>query len=340
MPSCVLGASGSATVLASGSGSGYTYSWTNATNSVVGTSSVVSNLPSGNYSITVNATGSPSCGISTRTLYIGIAPPTVIYTSKNYCGVESILSPALTGTNYQWYTPTSAISSTLGGTSSAYTVSPITTNTLYYLSYTTSQGCKDSVEFILLPLTSGSLSVTNPTPGCGFSPGGGVAVISLTASPLTASPQNSFSIFSTGNTPTYSAIKSSTLSIFTATNLSGGTYSVVAYDGLCKYSATLSVGFRASANFSVSPITQSVCSGATAIASVAIPSSIPFSFYTYSWSPNIFLTNGTYPLTAITPTVPPGTSSTLIYSVTVTPTVAAAPKQKQFPLSLKIYHHR
>src|SRR5690606_32493160 len=144
-PTCPNGSSGSATVAGNGSGSGYTYTWTNATNSVLSTQSVVSGLSPGMYSVTIGGLGSSGCGSASSTVNIGIQPPTTVSVFKPYCGSEAYLQAPMGGTGFQWYQNSSPITSSLGAMPN-YTVPNPANGSIYWLSYTTNQGCKDSIK--------------------------------------------------------------------------------------------------------------------------------------------------------------------------------------------------
>ena len=336
-PTCSLGTSGSATVIGTGSGSGYTYSWVNSANFIVSTSSVISGLSQGNYSVTIGAVGSPGCGSATGTVFISTGPPSVSYLTKTYCGTEAYLSTS-GGSNFQWYYNLSPISATLGGTASSYTAS-VFTNTVYWLSYTTNQGCKDSIRFGLVPTLYGAVTASNTQFGCNNGVGGGIAVISVT--PAVGSPFgfNSFQVTSIGNTPTYSsAVNPTTSNSYTVTGLSAnGNYMVNIFDGSCKYTTSFFVGTLPAFGFTLTPsVSQTVCNSNPILASVVLPSSVTPSQYTYSWSPSTFLfaNNPTLQQTIITPTNTPGSVSTIIYTVAVTPTLINCPQTQTLSITL------
>jgi len=91
---CTGGSSGSATVVASGSGAGYNYLWTNSTNVAVGTNSTVTNLANGIYTVHVTASGTQSltCGMAISTITVTTAPLGVNHIYKPYCGTQAYLS--------------------------------------------------------------------------------------------------------------------------------------------------------------------------------------------------------------------------------------------------------
>ena len=188
---CVNGASGSATVIGNGSGTGYNYTWLNSTNSVVGTASVANNLAQGVYSVILTGLGASGCGSAVATTTVNNAPPGLTPLLKPYCGSIAYLSTA-GGSNYKWYNGLSLITGTAGNVST-YTVNPAINNAVYYLSYLSSQGCQDSIRYTLLASPPGSLII----PSIGWicpSANNGTAAISMT--PAVGAPPglNLFSI--------------------------------------------------------------------------------------------------------------------------------------------------
>jgi len=336
-PTCSLGTSGSGTVLASGSGSGYNYTWLNSANFVISTSSVVTNLSPGIYSINVSAIGAPGCGSTSGTVNITSAPPGITYVTKPVCGNEAFFS-ATSGTTFRWYSGLTTTTPTLVSTASSYTASPISAN-YYWLSYITGQGCKDSIRYSLAVAVPGSLTAAAAKAGCNSGLGGGVGLITLI--PSTAAPfgSNYFIVNSTSITPFYNSFLNPTsLNSYTAVNLSAnGIYSVNAFDGACKYSTTFSVGVLPSFSFSLSsPASQTLCASNPLLIGVVLSQASLSPQYTYSWSPTTFLfaNNGALQQTVITPTTPLGTQNTIIYTVAVTPTSAACPQTTTLSITL------
>ncbi|WP_317898674.1 T9SS type A sorting domain-containing protein [Aurantibacillus circumpalustris] len=335
-PSCTVGTSGSATVAAGGSGTGYTYTWTNSTNSIVANSPTLSSLAAGVYTVNITAAGaqSLSCGTATATTTVGTIPPGVIQLLKPFCGSEAYLSyPG--GTNYQWYNNLSPITASLGGTASSYTVYSPINNSVYRLAYISNQNCHDSLKLTLVQVPSGNLSLAS-TPTICQGATNGTAVISM--APASGAPQgsNSFSVFSIGTTPPYSSTASSvSLNSFTAANLSAGsTYSVISFDGLCKYSTSFTVPFI-SFDYTLAPSNSpTLCTGNSIQASVTF-STLPNSGqYSYSWQPSTFLFSGNYPNAIISPSTNPGSVTTLTYTVVVTPTIANCPLTKTLSITI------
>lgn len=331
--SCVGGASGSATVATNGSGTGYNYAWYNSTNSLVGTSYTIENLSSGIYSVVVTAAGSQSasCGIAISTITIGTNTNNFSQLLKPFCNNGDAYLCAGTGTNYQWYSNSAAISPSAGGTIPCYTITNPSNLSTMVVGFTTPFGCRDSVQYTLVSVAPGSLSlVSNPLICSGATNGS----ITLNMIPSSGSQPglNFFSVISTGTTSSYSSsVNLSSSNTFTAGNLSaGGTYSVNAFDGSCKYSTTFSVTPFVF-NYSLTPSgSPTLCQGNSIPAGVSFSTSPSLSQYSYSWSPTTFLIGGAgnYQNTIITPTVASGASATLIYTVVVTPSLINCPQTK------------
>jgi gliding motility-associated-like protein len=329
---CINGASGSATVIGNGSGTGYNYTWLNSTSSVIGTSSVVNNLAAGVYSIILSGLGASGCGSAVATTTINNAPQGVTPIFKPFCGSSAFLSTS-GGSNYKWYNNLSLITGTAGMVST-YTVFPAVNNSVYHLSYLSNQGCQDSIKFTLISSPPGLLSISNIGLLC---PGAnnGTAAISMT--PAVGSPPglNLYNVINTSLTPSYSfSLGYTGQNTFSLGGLSSGSYSVSAFDGSCTYSTTFNVN-PFTFNYSVSPVTASLCPGNFIAAGVSFTSPANNSQFTYSWSPNIFLSGNVNTLqnTIIAPSTNPGTNSTTIYTIVVTPTAVNCPLTKTISIT-------
>ncbi|MCC6372214.1 MAG: hypothetical protein IT236_14515, partial [Bacteroidia bacterium] len=333
--SCINGSSGSATVQGNGSPTGYTYTWTNSSNSVVSSASVASGLLPGMYTVTVGGSGA-FCGppVST-TAQIVTGPQALISLLKPFCNGQAYLNTS-GGSNFQWYNGSSAISSTLGGTASGYTVGAPFQGAVYHLSYLSSYGCQDSIKFTLVQSPPGILNVSNVSLIC---PGGtnGTAVISMT--PATGSPPgiNSFSVVnSNSTTPAYNASLYPTPSTqHTVTGLAAGSYSVKTFDGSCSYTTAFNV-FANVFNFTLTPNNNTLCPGNQMAVGASFSVPVSPGQYTYSWSPSTWLAGGNPNLqnTIVSPTVPIGTSSTVIYTVVATPTLINCPLSKTMAVTM------
>lgn len=326
-PTCSSGTNGSATITANGSNVGYTYSWTNSTNSVISTSSVVSGLSPGIYSVNVSATGNSSCGVAGGT--VNIATTTVQPTKLRpqlFCGSTAYFNIS-NASNCQWYSQTGAITSSLGGTSSSYTATNITSASLYFASFINSQGCKDSTLYYCVPISPGSITVAYNPSVCANSTAA-VIILSVTTSP--AAPTGSTVLFaksiSTLNS-TYSLSQGPASSpTFSLNNLPAGTsYSVNVFDGQCSYSSTFSVK-TFSFNFGIS-VTPTICSQTSKPLQIV---NFSPSAQTAQISPTIFL-QGSAQLNNLSVNAPSlflGASTQVIYTITITPTVINCPLSK------------
>ncbi|MBL7931155.1 MAG: T9SS type A sorting domain-containing protein [Bacteroidia bacterium] len=332
---CVKGSSGSATVIGTGSGTGYNYAWYNSNNSIVGTGPVVSNLSAGVYTVSVTSAGSTSatCGTAISTVTVGTLTPTPINLSKPFCGSTAYFSAPLSGTNYQWYYNQAAISSSLGGTNSSYTLSNAATGSIVTLGVT-SQGCRDSIQYYLNATQSGSLSsIVNPI-AC---PNGtnGTITLSMSIGGAAQFGTYSFSIVNSNSlTPSYSVISNNGNSyIFTASGLaSNGNYIATSFDGACYYNLNFSVtpyNFNASLS---APTSNTLCSNSTLNISVNLGPTAP-GMYNFLWTPylNFWAGINTHSTALImTSSLSPGTQTTITYSVVITPTFINCPQTKTF----------
>jgi hypothetical protein len=317
-PSCSNGASGSASVAANGA-PGIGFVWLNTTNSVVGTGSVASNLAPGLYSVI--ASGNPPCGTSTATVLIGATIGNQFFNVyKPYCNSEAYLCGGA-GTNFQWYNNTLAIAPPLG-TAQCYTVNNALNGSIFYLKYFSSQGCHDSIKFTLGLSAPGNLGVTSSTYACQGSANGSV-VISMSPAIWASPGQNSFSVFSTGTlNPIYSAsLAAGFQNSLGLNNLSAGNYSIVAFDGSCKYTNTFVI-VNFPNNFTLSANSTTLCSAQMAAAGVTFTSPPSPGQYTYSWSPSSLLANSNQQSTIILQNTPsPGLLNTVVFTVVVTPSL-------------------
>ncbi|PBQ32645.1 hypothetical protein CNR22_12980 [Sphingobacteriaceae bacterium] len=331
---CIGGNIGSATVVPAGSSSGYTYNWINASNSVVATNAVANNLLSGTYTISVTSAGatSLSCGTSTAAVTVNTGTPGLSTYLKYFCGNEAYLQPS-NGSNYQWYTSNlTPITASLGGTSSSFTLSSPVNLSNITVAYT-NNGCRDSLNYVLVSIPGGNLSTLGSLLACPGSTNG-IVTISMTPASTVSTITNFFSVSSTGTTTAYSSsINPTPLNTFTASNLSaGGAYSVVAFDGVCKYSTSFSITPYVF-NYTVSPSTATLCNGSSIITSIGFSAAPAQGQYSYSWTPSTFLAGTSSQNTILSPTVGPGVVNTIIYTVVVTPTVINCPQTKTISIT-------
>lgn len=245
-PTCPGGSSGTALVNVIGSNTGYNYTWVNSSNAVVSTNSVATNLPPGIYTVSVTAI---SCGVATKTVQVGVAPPTYYSKPVPYCGNLAIIT-ATTGTGYQWYQNLTPLPGSAGQHSLA--VSNPVNGGVYYVTYTTPQGCKDSVRYTLSQIPGGSIFVSNVKSICPTSPPISYGVVNLST---TQTGPYSYTV--TGPS-SYSSILNNTPSKKdSVTGLSIGTYTANVFDGACWYTTTFTVA-PYTFNYTVTPTTPTV----------------------------------------------------------------------------------
>ncbi|MCC6371915.1 MAG: T9SS type A sorting domain-containing protein [Bacteroidia bacterium] len=331
--SCPLGSNGSATVYPTGSSAGYTYNWSNASNSVVSTSSVLTGALPGNYTVTISAANNSLCGSVVSAVSIATAQAVVGYTALPYCSTAFLNAPS--GTNYQWYNGNTAVSGSPGNQPSLLVTSPLN-NSTYRLGYT-NQGCRDSVVYNLVQTNAGALVAAGNSNSCTGTPSGSIIV---NYTPFPQNPYqvpNTFTILSASTqSPSYNFTLSTGANSFTNSGLfAGQSYTVIAFDGLCVSSFPLYVPAASSLfNFSVSLSNPTVCSGNTYSASISLSTSASPSQYAYSWTPNTFMSTGgnTLQSTVLNPTTAPGSTSSVIYTIVVTPTIAFCPVTNTFQL--------
>lgn len=321
-PSCPGGSSGTATVQGNGSGSGYTYTWTNSTNSVVGSSSVVVNLPTGIYSVTIAGLGNAMCGAASATVSIGTATPSTQNLYKPFCNGQAYIN-TVGGSNFQWYNGNTAITGSLG-TSPNYTVNNPFNGAVYNLTYTNLQNCLSNVSFTLVSSAPGSISVLSTSVCPSLSNGTGT--INLT--PAAGSPpgSNTYSIQNINLTPFYSSsVGYTSATQYTFSGLSAGQYSISVFDGSCLYGTSLNVNTHTFTP-TLSPSSAVLCPGGAIAAGVTFNSGNTLGQYSYSWTPNVFLAGNTQQSTIIWPNLSVGTQSNITYTVVVTPTIINCPR--------------
>ncbi len=329
-PSCPLGASGTASIQAMGSGAGYTYSWSTSP-SIITTSSVIPNLAPGVYSVVVTAIPATGCGSSATTVTVG-SQSLVYPVTQRFCGNTAYLAAPQAGANYKWYNATTLIS---GSTGSGYTVNPATNGSMYHLGYTTAQGCRDSVQYTLSGVSPGYLIVWSNQLICQDSTNGTVVLRMnpATGSPLTA---NAYSVYLPGSATPYTVAPPPASTNFTINNLPAGTsYTALSTDGICSYSTTFVVNTQSVSNFALSPLTSSLCAGDSLSAAISFSNATQPGQYTFLWAPNLYLqgNNANTQATVIKPVIAPGSVSTLVYTVVVTPTAINCPETKTLSIT-------
>ncbi len=331
-PSCAGGASGQATVSGIGSGTGYNYTWLNSSNVVVGTTAVVTGLAPGVYSVILTGLGAAGCGSAVATTTVGISAPGVTNVFKPFCGTVAYLNTN-GGSNFQWYNGTTPLSSGQGGNSSSLTITNPPSGSVVTLGYNY-QGCRDSIRFTLASTNPGFISPTNVSWIC---PGGtnGTALINLIPAIGAPGGFNTISVSSSGTTAPYAVTTApSSATTLALTGLSAGVYTVNAFDGSCYYNSSFTVNPFVF-NFTLSPVSPTLCPGNCISAGVTFTSPPSLSQYSYSWSPTIFLPggNGWSQSTIICPTVSIGSQTTIVYTVVVTPSTVNCPVAKTLTIT-------
>jgi len=331
-PSCPEGSSGSGTVFATGSSSGYNYLWYNASNSLVATSSVALNLAPGIYSVVVNSINQPSCDSVTIAATIGAASLSPSHILVGYCNNELLLC-APDGIAHKWYygfTPIPLPSA------KCYTVITMLNMAQLSVTYTNTSGCRDSIKFTTTAVIPGNLSVI--TSSTCPKTNSGTATITLNPAIGPSKGFNNISIFSLGTTQTYSASIGPTLSntVGISNLVAGSAYSVTGFDGYCRYGTNFTVPLLVPAvPFSLSPNNTTLCAGENLNAQVVFSGTILPSNYTYSWSPSNFVTGSNIQQSIlITPANSTGTNATYIYTATVVSSLDNCPFSKTISIAV------
>jgi hypothetical protein len=312
---CYGASNGSSTVSLNISHGGYTYTWHNSNQVVVGTTPAVANLPAGAYTVTVTGVGSNStCGTASATTMVNTAPPATTNFLKPLCNIDPTL--CVTGNNVQWYNGNTPIPALQGGTAACYSISGQAGGSILRAGFVSTAGCRDSVVYTLTSVAPGSVSITHTNLIC---PGASNGSVIVTMFPAPGSPtgSNVFSLTATGNTPPYvSGLGPTSSATFHPTGLPEGSYSLTASDGLCTYSQSLSVTTH-HFDYSISIPQNTICQGTVLQASVDFTAPVSQS-YSYSWSPGTYLLNPASNPVVIIPALSTGTTVSLVYSVTAT----------------------
>lgn len=248
--SCAGGNSGTASVQAIGSSSGYTYMWTSTSGpnigTVVGTTQNVTGLAPGSYSVVVT---SPGCGQASANLSVGVTPASFNTQSRPFCG-NSTFIPKPGGTNYQWYAGLTPIAGPIGNNDTLY-VGVAVAGAIYNLTYTNGFGCRDSIQYTLTQIAGGSVYLTNQANVCPGSSNGSVNINLSTTNP----------------SPFIYNVKSSTATVLNSTTsstnvavspLAQGSYTATVNDGVCIYVNTFTIS-PIQTNFTVTTTNTVLC---------------------------------------------------------------------------------
>lgn len=226
--SCASGNSGSATVYPTGTNGICSYTWTNInTGNIVGNSQTVANLPSSNYSVTVQ---SGACGQATGTISVPIIPLQLIAQTKPFCGNTALLVADSLSTNIKWYNGLIL----MPGTNDTLIINSPNNNDQYTLVYTTPQGCVDSIRYTLIRTGTNNVFISNISNTCMGSMNGSVTInlYSVNSGPF------NYYVYSQSGLITNIATSSTSLSL---NSLAIGNYSTTVYEGDCIHTHTFSI---------------------------------------------------------------------------------------------------
>lgn len=251
-PSCPGGNSGTAVVNVTGSNTGYGFQWINSIGNTVSTTYTAGNLAPGVYTVVVSGV---SCGPpATSTVMVGTAAPMLYTKTTPYCGNLAVLTNT-TGTGYAWYNNLTPIP-TAAGQPSLLVTAPVN-NAVYYSTYISTAGCKDSVKFILQQIPGGSINISNVKPICVTSGSVSYGVVNLSTTQT-----GPFTYSVTGPGGYSSALLNTPARKDSVTGLSIGTYTVNVFDGACYYTSTFTVS-PYTFNYTVTPTNTLLCVSGT-----------------------------------------------------------------------------
>ncbi|MBX2947663.1 MAG: gliding motility-associated C-terminal domain-containing protein [Crocinitomicaceae bacterium] len=252
-------ANGSATATPSGGATPYTYSWNT---SPVQTTATATNLPAGNYTVTV--TDNAGC---TATQSVTINPaatgPTVTTASTpvgcagNNGTATATVSGGTTPYTYSWNTiPVQTTATATNLPAGNYTVT-----------VTDNAGCTATANVTVSNAASNpTVTTTSTIAGCAGANGTATATVSGGSAPYT---------YSWNSTPVQTTA--------TATNLPAGNYTVTVTDNAgCIATANVTVNQSSNLTLAISG-TDPLCAGGTGSATVTVSGGTPG--YTYNWSP-------------------------------------------------------
>ena len=247
---------GSATVSASGGTPGYTYLWSNG-----GTSSSITNIPAGTYTVTVkdanNCTNTASVSVNnTSAPTVSLTGSTNVSCFGGSNGSASISASGGTpGYSYLW-------SNGATGTS----ISNVTANT-YSVTVTDALGCQASTSVNITQPAVLSASITGSTnPSC-YGWNNGTATVSVS-----------------GGTPNYTYLWSNSQTGATASNLAAGSYSVTVTDSHnCTAVTSTNISQPSQLSAVISSTTNVNCNSGSD-GSATVTASGGTVNYTYLWS--------------------------------------------------------
>lgn len=243
---CFGGSSGAASLSLSGGSSPYTYSW----NPSGQTSSAVSGLLAGNYTVTI--TDASGCS-GTQTL--SITQPAAISTTVNSTaascggnnGTATVSASGGTGSFTYMWNPSGGAAALASGLAGGN----------YSVAVTDANGCSTSASVTVTLSTGLSASVTSTSASCGGNSG-------------------TASVSSSSGTPPYTYTWSNGQTAQTASNLSSGIYSVLISDASgCTSSNSVTVA--ASGSITATATSSTICAGQSATLSASGGT-------VYSWS--------------------------------------------------------
>ncbi|MBL7800470.1 MAG: M4 family metallopeptidase [Chitinophagales bacterium] len=205
-------ATGSASINATGGTAGYSYLWSNGQ-----TTSTITNLTAGSYSVTItdakNCTSSNSTSVNSSALF-SVSKSTV----NNKCFGDNSGSASV---SVNGGTPSYSYNWSNGGTNSS--IANVAAGT-YIVTTTDGSGCAKTDTIVITQPTSLSAITTSVNANCAANNGNATATTS-------------------GGTPTYSYVWNNGQTTGTATNLIAGNYSVTVKDANnCTTSASITVG--------------------------------------------------------------------------------------------------
>jgi len=212
-PTCRGGSTGTATVTVLSGGTQYSYQWSTGPNDTL---TSISNLPPGNYNVTVHDL-TLNCPDTTIAVTVSQINPPLQQLTDTLCGSTVVINGPTPGTNYNWY---QGSGSSVIATSTNYTVTNPSTGDNYTLSYLNSTtGCIDSIKTTLY-INTINFSPLSSNPCTGGNTG---------SIGLTANQGNSFNNYSYGVTSTstvsvsYPTATTGTVDIL---SIPAGTYTV------------------------------------------------------------------------------------------------------------------